>query len=91
VTALADPPTHGIQLLDHLEQFRWRVLQDAPQEATATYWERRAETFEAVGNDRCDTIARNCRFHAQLLRENGLDTQATAVITEIMRERGQVA
>jgi hypothetical protein len=91
VTNLQQPATHGIQLLDHLEQFRWRVLQDALQEATAAYWERRAETFAAVGNDRCDTTARNCRFHAQLLRDNGLDHQATAVINQITREHGQVA
>lgn len=33
-------------LAGHIEHFRGRVLQDALQEATAVYWERRAQTFE---------------------------------------------
>lgn len=33
-------------LATHLAHFRWRVLQDALAEGTATYWERRAEQLE---------------------------------------------
>lgn len=32
----------------HVEHFRARVLQDALNEATASYWLRRAEAFEAA-------------------------------------------
>lgn len=35
-------------LEDYTEHFRKRVLQDALTEATAAYWRRRAETFEAA-------------------------------------------
>lgn len=33
---------------EYLEHFAYRILQDALNEATASYWERRAETFEWV-------------------------------------------
>ena len=33
-------------LADYVEHFRERVLQDALNEATASYWARRAEMFE---------------------------------------------
>ena len=58
----------NILILD-TEHFRQRVLQDALTEATAQYWERRAQQFQAVGNPDCDQIAENCRNHAQLLRD----------------------
>ena len=35
-------------LTEHVEHFRQRVLADALQEATAAYWHRRAEAFEAA-------------------------------------------
>lgn len=35
-------------LTDYIEHFRRRVLQDALAEATANYWRRRAETFDAA-------------------------------------------
>lgn len=54
------------ELPEHLEHFRHRVLQDAIAEATAAYWTRRAEQFEAVGTPGCDEIARACRNHARL-------------------------
>ena len=45
-------------LPDVVEHFRKRVLQDALTEATAAYWNRRAEQFAAVGNERCDEVAK---------------------------------
>jgi hypothetical protein len=48
----------------YVQHFRERVLQDALAEATAAYWLRRAAQFEAVGNARCDEIARACRNRA---------------------------
>ena len=51
-------------LAAYLEHFRARVLQDALNEATAAYWLRRAATFDAVGNARCDEIAQACRNRA---------------------------
>lgn len=53
-------------LSEHVEHFRLRVLQDALNEATSAYWLRRAATFEAVGNARCDEIATACRNRASL-------------------------
>lgn len=53
-------------LADYVEHFRQRVLQDALNEATSSYWLKRAEMFEAVGNARCDEIARACRNRAEL-------------------------
>ena len=35
-----------LNLAEHLEHFRLRVLQDALTEATAAYWKRRAQAFE---------------------------------------------
>jgi hypothetical protein len=80
-------------LLEHLEHFRWRVLQDALAEATAEYWTRRATAFAAVGTPACDRLARNCRFHAQLLRETGLDAEARELIAAALakRDRQEVA
>lgn len=75
----------------HVAHFQWRVLVDALQEATAAYWERRAQAFEAVGNARCDAIAVNCRRHAQLLRDTGLDDAAQAEILEVLAERQAAA
>ncbi|HWI43257.1 MAG TPA: hypothetical protein VNS81_06525 [Nocardioides sp.] len=51
-------------LEEHVEHFRTRVLQDALAEATAKYWLRRAETFAAVGTEKCDGIALACRNRA---------------------------
>lgn len=33
-------------LTEHVDHFRYRVLQDCLAEATAAYWNRRAESFE---------------------------------------------
>lgn len=62
-------------LADYVEHFGKRVLQDALNEATASYWNRRAEQFEAVGNARCDAIALACRRKATIvmLRDSGDD------------------
>lgn len=35
-------------MIEHVEQFRKRVVQDALAEATAAYWQRRAEEFDAA-------------------------------------------
>jgi hypothetical protein len=39
-------PTPDEQLAEYVDNFRRRVLQDALNEATASYWLRRAEDFE---------------------------------------------
>ena len=59
---------NNVLILD-IEHFRQRVLQDALTEATAQYWERRAQQFQNVGTDECNLIALNCRRHAALIRE----------------------
>lgn len=35
-------------LIDHLDHFQRRVVQEAMKDATAAYWNRRAATFEAA-------------------------------------------
>jgi hypothetical protein len=54
-------------LATYVEHFRARVLQDTLAEALPAYWLRRAKTFAAVGNARCDEIATACRNQAQFL------------------------
>ncbi len=70
---------HRTDLTAYIEHFRARVLQDALAEATANYWIRRAETFEAVGNPRCDEIALACRRHATLIPLGGDELVAAAL------------
>ena len=74
---------------EHVEHFRWRVLQDALAEATATYWERRAAAFAIVGNALCDQVAQNCRNHAWLLRDIGLDGEAQQLIAQVLAEHNR--
>jgi hypothetical protein len=54
------------ELYDYVEHFRMRVLQDALQEATAGYWNRRAEAFAVVGTPECSEIAQACRNRSTL-------------------------
>ena len=61
-------------LLEDVEHFRWRVIQDALAEATAAYWESRALDFERVGTPACDEIAEPCRNRARV----ALDGDVTA-------------
>jgi hypothetical protein len=35
-------------LIEHIDHFQHRVVQDALQDATAAYWRRRADTFDAA-------------------------------------------
>ncbi len=70
------------KLAAYIEHFRGRVLQDALLEATANYWLRRAKTFEAVGNPRCDEIALACRRHATLV-PLGDDELVAAALGEV--------
>ena len=58
-----------VRVGDYLEQFTLRLLQHALDEATAAYWRRRAEQFEAVGTPSADATALACRRHAGLLDE----------------------
>lgn len=57
VTAGVDRDALG----EYVEHFGRRVLQDALAEATASYWNRRARAFAAVGTEKCDRIAEACR------------------------------
>jgi hypothetical protein len=74
-------------LVKHVAHFQRRVIIDAMQEATARYWTKRAHDFAAVGTPECDQIATNCRHHAWLLRDTGLDHEALVVIEAIYQER----
>jgi hypothetical protein len=54
------------RLVEDVEHFRHRVLQDALSEATSSYWLKRATDFAAVGTPACDEIAQACRHRAEL-------------------------
>lgn len=73
-------------LIPHVEHFRWRVIQDALAEATSAYWLRRADALDAVGTPTCDLAALNCRRHARLLADTGLDQGAREIITAALTE-----
>lgn len=51
-----------------VERLASRLLLDVLNEATAAYWERRADGFANVGTPDCDDIARACRNRAELAR-----------------------
>ncbi len=71
-----------LDLAAHIENFTRRVMQDALAEATAAYWLRRAKTFEAVGNPRCDEIAEACRHRATL----GLGADDLELVADALSE-----
>ena len=71
-------------LADHLEHFRGRVLQDALTEATAAYWERRAQVFEAAAPRPGDYHGRASRAELQAAHDR---CHATA---KACRARAQV-
>lgn len=75
---------------DHIEHFRWRVLQDAMTEATTAYWLQRAEAFAAVGTPACDLIAANCRHHAWLTTDTGLDDETCDLIADATIAGGEL-
>jgi hypothetical protein len=54
------------RLVEHVEHFQRRVMQDAINEATAAYWNRRAEDFERVGTPSADETAKACRNRARV-------------------------
>jgi hypothetical protein len=92
------PRTCVVRLVEHIAQFQWRVLQDALTEATAAYWERRADTFDWVAGDPTEpdphgiknharATARSCRHYAELLRESGLDAETRDLITAVLSTR----
>lgn len=91
MTTDVTPPEQPDQLRAYLLHFRRRVLNDALLEATSFYWNRRADTFAAVGNARCDEIAQACRNHATFVTVYGPDAAAQAVIDDILAERLQAA
>lgn len=69
---------------DYVEHFRWRILQDAMQEATSDYWHRRAAQFAAVGTPECDQVAELCRHRADL--SLGGDDSDDGLIAAVLAE-----
>ena len=64
---------------DYIDQFGRRLIQDAMTQATAAHWRRRAAEFAAVGNERCDEIARACTARAQFEQAYPSITEAEIV------------
>ena len=60
------------RLVEDVEHFRRRVLEDALNEACSAYWLRRADDFNVVGTPDCDEIATACRHRAELALIGGI-------------------
>lgn len=73
-----------LDLAEYVDHFRERVLQDALNEATASYWARRSATFDRVGNERCDEVARACRARASVSLLQGDYTEVE--LLDVLRE-----
>jgi hypothetical protein len=72
-----------MDLTAYVHHFQRRVLMDAVNEATSSYWRRRAETFAAVGNARCDEIAVACRNRASVaLIPDGIEPEVVEALRE---------
>lgn len=75
----------GRLLVHALEHFQHRVLQDALNEATATYWLKRAEDFERAR-------PRPGEFRGQARAEDLAEADARcAAIAQACRERAEVS
>ena len=86
----------GVSDLERVRHFRLRVLADALSEATASYWNHRAEQFENAaprpgdftGRATAAELAergRHCRARAQACRQRALlETTATPPIPPIV-------
>lgn len=85
------PPAPPSLIVAYIQHFQRRVLEDALLEGTAMYWRNRAASFTRVGTPECDLIATNCRRHAELLEDTGLDADATGLIDTLLAERQEVA
>jgi hypothetical protein len=70
-------------LADAVAHFRRRVLQDALNEACASYWLKRAEDFERVGTPECAEVGRACRHRAELSLIGGTWPEVDDVLSEV--------
>jgi hypothetical protein len=70
------------RLVEDVEHFRRRVLQDALAEATSAYWHRRAEDFRRVGTTECDEVALACERRAELSLVGGDWPEIDDVLSE---------
>lgn len=74
------------ELVDTIDHFQKRVVQEAIREATADHWLRKAEEWDRVPDPDSDTeiarrarsTARACREKAEILRRYGLDPDGVA-------------
>jgi hypothetical protein len=60
-------------LVEHVEHFQHRVMQDALAEATAAHWEKRARDFDAVGTPEADETAQACRNRARVALDGDVE------------------
>ncbi|HEY3530388.1 MAG TPA: hypothetical protein VGK78_14675 [Nocardioides sp.] len=56
----------GQALVQDIAHFRLRVLQEALDNASRSYWLRRAAEFDGVGTPTADATAQACRNRATL-------------------------
>lgn len=71
------------RLVEDVEWFAHRILQDALNEAESSYWHRRAADFRAVGTPACDEIALACGRRAELSLVGGHWPEINDVLAEI--------
>jgi hypothetical protein len=71
-------------LVDDVEHFRRRVLEDALNEACSAYCLRRAAAFAKVGTPACDEIALACRHKAELSLVDGTWPEIDDMLSEAL-------
>jgi hypothetical protein len=72
------------RLVEDVEHFNRRVLEDALNAACSSYWLRRAETFARVGTPAADEIAEACRHKAELSLVGGTWPELDDVMSEAL-------
>jgi hypothetical protein len=73
------------RLVENVEHFQHRVLQDCLTEQTAAYWVRRAGQFRSVGTPACVEIAEACENRAAFIRTYG-DPEIDATLADVLEE-----
>lgn len=78
------------ELVEHIDHFQRRVVQDAVNEATAVYWQRRADMFEWARPRPGDRLGRDGRAGAAEI-DRRCKAAADACRARAAVLRGQVA
>jgi hypothetical protein len=77
----------GRKLVEHLEHFQHRIMQDALAEATSAYWLKRAADFDAVGTPEADETAQACRNRARVALDGDVE-EFYELLEDVLAEGG---